>query len=77
MRFHEFIFKQMLKVSAFYLEKKKFIPIKIFLKAVQYQNKRALFTDPIFSEDFGETGMLETGTGKGQGVPPPQIWQIR
>ena len=29
----------MLKVSAFYLEK-------------QYQNKKALFTDPIFSEGF-------------------------
>ena len=39
----------MLKVSAFYLEKKN-IPKKIFFS--QYQNKKALFTDPIFSEGF-------------------------
>ena len=44
----------MLKVSAFYLEKQKsFIPKKYFLRRCQYQNKKALFTDPIFSEDFG------------------------
>ena len=54
MRFHEIFFKQMLKVSAFYLEKQKsLIPKKnIFLSRCQYQNKKALFTDPIFSEGF-------------------------
>ena len=46
----------MLKVSAFYLEKQKSF-IKIFLKKYfvsrcQYQNKKALFTDPIFTEGF-------------------------
>ena len=46
----------MLKVSAFYLEKQKsFIPKKkYFLSRCQYQNKKALFTDPIFSESFDE-----------------------
>ena len=44
----------MLKVSAFYLEKQKsFIPKKYFLGRCQYQNKKELFTDPIFSEGFG------------------------
>ena len=45
----------MLKVSACYLEKQKsFIPKKnIFLSRCQYQNKEALFTNPIFSEGFG------------------------
>ena len=43
----------MLKVSAFYLEKQKsFIPKKNFLRRCQYQNKKALFTDPIFREGF-------------------------
>ena len=44
----------MLKVSAFYLEKQKsFIPKEnIFLSCCQCQNKKALFTDPIFSEGF-------------------------
>ena len=43
----------MLKVSAFYLEKQKsFIPKKYFLGCCQYQNKKAVFTDPIFSEGF-------------------------
>ena len=38
----------MLKNSAFYFEKQKsFIPKNIF-----YKNKKALFTDPIFSEGF-------------------------
>ena len=49
-------FKQILKVSAFYLEKQNFLfPKKIFLGRFQYQNKKALFTDPIFSEGFGFT----------------------
>ena len=45
----------MLRVSAFYLEKQKsFIPKKkYFLGRSQYQNKKALFTDPIFSDGFG------------------------
>ena len=43
----------MLKVSTFYLEKQKsFIPKKYVLGRCQYQNKKALFTDPIFSEGF-------------------------
>ena len=46
----------MLKVSAFYLEKQKsFIPKKNKLSRSQYQNKKALFTDPIFSDGFGCT----------------------
>ena len=45
----------MLKVSAFYLEKQKsFIPRKYFSSRCQYQNKKALFTDPIFSWGFAE-----------------------
>ena len=45
----------MLKVSAFYLEKQKsFIPKNIFFRPhCQYQNKKPLFTDQIFSEGFG------------------------
>ena len=47
-------FKQSLKVSAFYLKKQKsFISKKNFLGCCQYQNKKALFTDPVFSEGFG------------------------
>ena len=44
----------MLKVSAFYLEKQKsFIPKRIKkISCCQYQNKKALFTDPIFSDGF-------------------------
>ena len=49
----KFNFKMNLKVSAFYLEKQKsFIPKKYFLGRCQYQNKKGLFTDPIFSEGF-------------------------
>ena len=48
------IFKQMLKVSTFYLEKQKVLFINKYLLArSQYQNKKALFTDPIFSDGFG------------------------
>ena len=44
----------MLKISAFYLVKQKsFIPKKYDLGRSQYQNKKALFTDPIFSNGFG------------------------
>ena len=44
----------MLKISAFYLVKQKsFIPKKQYdLGRSQYQNKKALFTDPIFSDGF-------------------------
>ena len=44
----------MLKVSAFYLEKqKKFFSKKEYLlRRCQYQNKKGLFTNPIFSEGF-------------------------
>ena len=42
----------MLKVSAFCLEKqKKSVPKEI--GRYQYQNKKALISDPIFSEGFG------------------------
>ena len=47
----------MLKVSAFYLEKqKKFYSKKkkYFLSRCQNQNKKALFTDPNFSEGFAK-----------------------
>ena len=51
--FSKFFFKQMLKVSAFYLqEQKSFIHKNHFWDRCQYQNKKALFTDPIFSEGF-------------------------
>ena len=57
MRFHDFFFKQVLKVLTFYLEKqkKKYMPKKIFFRLFQYRNKKALFTDPIFSEGFGSS----------------------
>ena len=44
----------MLKVSVFFLEKQKsYIPIKKNLGSTsQYQIKKALFTDPIFSDGF-------------------------
>ena len=53
----KFFFNQMLKISAFYVEKQKsFIPKQIWFKPrvnwLQYQNKPALFTDPIFSDGF-------------------------
>ena len=51
-RFHEILF-QTDSVSAFYLEKQKsFIPKKKFLSRCQYQNKKALFTDSIFTDGF-------------------------
>ena len=52
--FKKFHFKQMLKVSAFYLEKQEsFVPKKSFLSRCQNQNKKDLYTDLIFSEGFG------------------------
>ena len=51
--FTKFYFKQMLKVSAFYLKKQNsFIPKKYFIGRCQYENEKALFNDPIFSEGF-------------------------
>ena len=50
--FRKFFFKQVLKVSAFHLGKKNFVPKKEILSCCQYQNKKALFTDQIFSEGF-------------------------
>ena len=58
----------MLKVSAFYLEKhKSFISKrKYFLGHCQYQNKKDLFTDPIFSEGFGyPLALLQILLGRG------------
>ena len=45
----------MLKISVFYfIKQKSFIPKKKYdLGRSQYQNKKALFTDPIFSNGFG------------------------
>ena len=48
------ILRDFMKFWKFYLEKQKsFIPKNLFLSRCQYQNKKALFTDPIFSEGFG------------------------
>ena len=50
----KFCFKQMLKVSDFYLEKQKFYFLKKYLLGCwQYQNKKTLFTDSIFKDGFG------------------------
>ena len=48
-------FKEMLKVSAFYIKKH-------FLGHSQYKNKKALFTDPIFSEGFDHRDAWVHGT---------------
>ena len=50
MRFHEILFQT--DAESFLKNKKVLILKKIFLGRCQYQNKKALFTDPIFSEDF-------------------------
>ena len=52
--FTKFIFKHILKVSAFYLEKQKVLFLKKTFSWRQYQNKKALFIDPIFSEGFAK-----------------------
>ena len=49
MRFHEIEFQTD-------DEQKSFIPKKRILSCCQYKNKKALFTDPIFSEGFGTLG---------------------
>ena len=46
-------FQKMLKISVFYLTNKKAFFLKKYdLGCSQYQNKTALFTDPIFSDGF-------------------------
>ena len=53
----------MLTVSAFYLEKQnKKIFLKNLLGRCQYQNKKTLFTDPIFSEGIGYSSEDSTTT---------------
>ena len=42
----------MLKVSAFYLEKKNITKGNIFSAIVNIKTKKLWFTDPIFSEGF-------------------------
>ena len=60
MFFTKFFFKLILKVSTFHLEKQKsFIPKEKDLSRCHYQNKKALFTDPIFSEGFVQEEMEE------------------
>ena len=51
----KFFFKKFLKVSPFYLEKQVLFLKKIILSCCQYQNKKALFIYPIFSEGFGSS----------------------
>ena len=58
---------EMLKVSAFYLEKQKsFIPKKIIFQAVVNSKKRDLFTDPIFSDGFDMNNYNELQDSKNQ-----------
>ena len=54
-RFHEILFQTDSESFSFlsWKTKKFYSPKKIFLSHCQYQNKKALFTDPIFSEGFG------------------------
>ena len=53
MRFHKILLQTDAENSAFYLEKQKsFITKKKISSHCQYQNKKALFTDPIFREGF-------------------------
>ena len=55
----EIVFKQMLKVSAFYLERQKsFIPKNKIFGHCQYQNKKALYTDSIFQKVLGQTTVV-------------------
>ena len=53
----------MLKISAFYFEKQKcFIPKKKLSDAVNIKTKKkALFTDPIFSEGFAVSIVVAAG----------------
>ena len=51
----KFFFEQVLKVSVFYLEKEKNLIDKKNSGVVNIKTKKALFTDPIFSEGFGQS----------------------
>ena len=66
----KFFFKQMLNVSVFYFGKQKsFIPKKKKKSSCcQYQNKKALCTDPIFSERFcfDEDDIVDLAVNKNQ-----------
>ena len=52
-RFHKILFQTDAESFNFLSWKKKIFLKKYFLGRCQYQNKKALFTDPIFSEGFG------------------------
>ena len=51
----KFCFEQILKVSAFYVEKQKRFILKKIFKPLSISKQKALFTDPIFSKGFGPT----------------------
>ena len=61
-RFHEISFQTDAESFSFLSWKtKKFCPYKkILLGCCQYQNKKALFTDPILSEGFGQSHHIQT-----------------
>ena len=46
----------------FQTDAESFIPKKIVSRRCQYQNEKVLFTDPIFSEDFGLDSYLSIPT---------------
>ena len=53
-RFHEILFQTDAEsFSILSWKTKKFYSLKKILGRIQYQNKKALFTDPIFSDSFG------------------------
>ena len=55
MRFHEILFQTDSESFSFLLEKQKVLFLKKRkLSRCQYQNEKALFTDPIFSEGFAK-----------------------
>ena len=49
----KFVFKPILKISSLYLEKKKVLFLKKKFKPLSISKRKALLTDPIFSEGFG------------------------
>ena len=55
MRFQEILFQTDAENFSYlsYKAKKFYFLIKYDLACSQYQNKKALFTDPIFSDGFG------------------------
>ena len=65
----------MLNISAFYLVKQKsFIPKKYDLGRSQYQNKKALFTDPIFSDGFGVSNLQIVNSGSPIIEQTKKVW---